>query len=305
MMVMLSRAVTRPLEELAEGVRAFAEGDSAHLLPYKGTREVRELSAAFGGMRKEILQANQSLLESERLATIGRMASSVSHDLRHYLACVYANSEFLASGNLAESDRNEILGEIRSAVNGTTELLESLLIFSRSGSDIRRSQQCLASVIEKAIGMIRAHPDAAAVELALQCCDPASTDALIDATQIERAVYNLLLNACQAPRSVCASPSVSINLEADETQLVIEVKDNGDGVPDIIRNTLFEPFVSEGKQKGSGLGLTLTQCIASEHGGNVILVSSCPGETIFRMSVARGSDVPLASASIRTRMGTL
>jgi signal transduction histidine kinase len=305
MMVMLSRAVTRPLEELAEGVRAFAEGDSAHLLPYKGTREVRELSAAFGGMRKEILQANQSLLESERLATIGRMASSVSHDLRHYLACVYANSEFLASGNLVESDRNEILSEIRSAVNGTTELLESLLIFSRSGPGIRRSQHCLASVIEKVIGMIRAHPDAAAVELTVQCCDPALTDAIIDATQIERAVYNLLLNACQAPRSGGASPSVSINLEADETQLVIEVKDNGDGVPDIIRNTLFEPFVSEGKQKGSGLGLTLTQCIASEHGGNVILVSTCPGETIFRMSVGRGSDVPLASASIRTRMGTL
>ena len=86
LMFLLSRAVTQPLEELAAGVRAFAEGDSAYLLPYRGTREVRELSTAFGGMRKEILQANQSLLESERLATIGRMASSVSHDLRHYLS---------------------------------------------------------------------------------------------------------------------------------------------------------------------------------------------------------------------------
>ena len=99
LMFMLSRAVTRPLEELAAGVRAFAEGDSAHLLPYRGTREVRELSGAFGGMRKRYGErVYQSLLESERLATIGRMANSVSHDLRHYLAAVYANSEFTYVG---------------------------------------------------------------------------------------------------------------------------------------------------------------------------------------------------------------
>ena len=71
-------------------------------------------------------------------------------------------------------------------------------------------------------------------------------------------------------------------------RLVLEVKDNGTGVPESIRTTLFEPFVSEGKQKGSGLGLTLAHCIAAEHGGEVILVSSRPGETIFRMSIACG-----------------
>jgi signal transduction histidine kinase len=305
LMFLLSRAVTRPLEELAAGVRAFAEGDSVHLLPYRGTREVRELSAAFGGMRKEILQANQSLLESERLATIGRMASSVSHDLRHYLAAVYANSEFLAAGNLGEKDRNEILGEIRSAVNGTTDLLESLLIISRSGPGIRRSQYSLASAIEKVMGMIRAHPDAAAVRFSVQSCDPGLTDAIIDATQIERAVYNLLLNACQASRSTGAEPTVWIDLEAYETELVIEVRDNGDGVPAGIRNSLFEPFVSEGKQKGSGLGLTLTQCIAAEHGGSVTLLRSTPGETVFRMSITRGGDVPLTLASTRTGTGML
>ena len=67
LMFLLSRAVTSPLEELAAGVRAFAEGDSSHLLPYKGTREVRELSTAFGGMRREIQHAHQSLIEAERL----------------------------------------------------------------------------------------------------------------------------------------------------------------------------------------------------------------------------------------------
>jgi len=305
LMIGLSRFVTRSLEQLAAGVRAFAVGDSTHQLPYRGTREVRELSTAFATMRREIIQANQALLESERLATIGRMASSVSHDLRHYLAAVYANAEFLASDGLSESERTEILAEVRSAVNGTTELLESLLIFSRTGPGIRRTRQSVAAIVDRAVGMVHAHPDAAGVRLSVERADAGQATALVDAKQIERAVYNLLLNACQAPRSGDAVSLVTVTLQTCESEIVIHVTDNGDGVPNGIRRTLFEPFVSEGKQKGSGLGLTLTQCIAAEHGGSVVLVSSRLGETIFRMSLAGDGDRPEASALSRTEMGTL
>src|SRR6185312_8663575 len=107
-------------------VRAFGTGDSEYSLPQNGTLEVHELSAAFSGMRKQIQETNRALLESERLATIGRMASSVSHDLRHYLAAVYANSEFLASHRLSEKERTEIFADIRAAVHGTTDMIESL-----------------------------------------------------------------------------------------------------------------------------------------------------------------------------------
>jgi nitrogen-specific signal transduction histidine kinase len=96
-----------------------------------------------------------------------------------------------------------------------------------------------------------------------------------------------------------------MDLEAYETELVIEVTDNGDGVPAGIRNTLFEPFVSEGKQKGSGLGLTLTQRIAVEHGGSVILLRSRPGETVFRMTLTRSADVSRTLASTRAGMEIL
>jgi signal transduction histidine kinase len=304
LMTVLSRAVTHPLEQLATGVRAFAAGDSAHLLPYRGTMEVRELSTAFAGMRQEILTTQQALLESERLATIGRMASSVSHDLRHYLAAVYANSEFLASGRLNEEERTEILTEIRTAVDGTTELLESLLIFSRSGPGIRRSPQLVATLMDRAISMVRAHPDAANVEFTFQNQSPVETVAVVDGKQIERAIYNLVLNACQTAHSHGEPARVAVSLDVRPAEIILGVMDNGDGVSESIRNTLFEPFVSEGKQKGSGLGLTLAQCIAAEHGGDVILVSSRPGETIFRMSIARGLAEQAATAEDRTRVKT-
>jgi signal transduction histidine kinase len=72
------------------------------------------------------------------------------------------------------------------------------------------------------------------------------------------------------------------------------VLDDGPGVPDDVRQSLFQPFVSEGKQKGTGLGLTLVNSIAVEHGGTAELLSTRPGETIFRMKIMRvsGSIVP-------------
>ncbi|HZB87297.1 MAG TPA: ATP-binding protein [Terracidiphilus sp.] len=292
LMIIMSRIVTRPLEELSRSVRAFGLGDVKYKVPRYGTQEVQQLSTAFASMRNEIQKANQAVLESERLATIGRMASSVSHDLRHYLAAIFANSEFLASDRLPARERAEIFADIRTAVNGTTDMIESLLIFSRTGAGIRRQPELMATLIERATDLIRLNPDAEGVTLTTHCGEPTDTAAVVDGKQIERAISNLLLNACQSVRALGASAHVAISLEARDYQMIVTVVDNGPGVPEKIRNSLFEPFVSEGKQKGTGLGLTLSHCIAVEHGGQVVLVSSRPGETIFQMRVARELATP-------------
>jgi signal transduction histidine kinase len=287
LMVILSRLVTRPLEELSKSVRAFGMGDSAYRVPRYGTQEVRQLSQAFASMRRRIQEANRALLESERLATIGSMASSVSHDLRHYLAAIYANSEFLASDRLSAKERAEIFADIRAAVLGTTDMIESLLIFSRTGSSVRRSPELMATLLERAAALVRAHPDAENVALVTGYGDPVETAVFVDGKQIERAIFNLLLNGCQAVRSPEELPTVTAILETHEQFMILNVIDNGVGVPEKIRTSLFEPFVSEGKQKGTGLGLTLAHRIAVEHGGDVTLLSSRTGGTVFQMKVAR------------------
>jgi signal transduction histidine kinase len=288
LMIALSRLLTRPLEDLSRSVRAFGMGDSSYRIPLYGTQEVRQLSTAFAGMRSEIQLANRARLEAERLATIGRMASSVSHDLRHYLAAIYANSEFLASDRLSLEERAEIFADIRAAVLGTTEMIESLLTFSRTGASVRRSPELMTTLLERAMALIKAHPDAHEVQWSTSYGDPTKTMAFVDGKQIERAVYNLLLNACQAVRVAGAPANVTVTLEARQEDMILSVIDNGAGVPETIRSNIFEPFVSEGKQKGTGLGLTLAHSVAMEHGGEVILLSSAPGKTIFQMKVNRG-----------------
>ncbi len=289
LMVGLSRVLTRPLEELSRSVIAFGVGDGEYRIPRYGTQEVRQLSTAFAEMRREIQQANRALVESERLATIGRMASSVSHDLRHYLAAIYANAEFLALHPLTEKERAEIFADVRAAVHGTTDMIESLLIFSKTGAHRRRSPEFLATLLERAAALVRAHPDAEGASIVTHCEDPAQTAMMADGKQMERAMCNLLLNACQSTRPDGKAHSVSARLEREGDDLLLYVTDNGEGIPETIRHNLFEPFVSEGKQKGTGLGLTLAHCIAVEHGGEVVLLHSVPGETIFQMKVARES----------------
>jgi len=81
---------------------------------------------------------------------------------------------------------------------------------------------------------------------------------------------------------------VTAVIATSEQSLTVTITDDGPGVSDTIRDNLFEPFVSAGKQNGTGLGLTLAQCVAEEHGGSVQLVSSRPGETVFVLTIARG-----------------
>jgi signal transduction histidine kinase len=285
LMLLLARMVTRPLELLATGVRAFGEGDPKHLLPSAGTQEVRYLSSVFSEMRDEIQKKNRALVESERLATIGRMASSVSHDLRHYLAAVYANAEFLASPMLPANERAELFDEIRLAVNGTTDMLDSLLIFGRTGTALQRVETSMTALANRAVALVRTHPDADRVTVRVK--PGADVTAAMDGKQMERAVYNLLLNACQSARQSSDRREVSVSVDGDETTASVTITDSGLGVAEGIRENLFDPFVSLGKQKGTGLGLTLAWSVAREHNGSVQVVSSRPGEAVFRLTVSR------------------
>jgi signal transduction histidine kinase len=285
LMMALSRIVTQPLEMLAHNVRAFGMGDPSHRLPENGTREVHELSTAFARMRTEILETSRALLKAERLATIGSMASSVSHDLRHYLSAVYANAEFLSTSSLSPEERSELFIDIQIAVHGATELLDSLLIFSKTGAAIRRERDSLPRIAEKAISVLRAHPDAEGVTIRMECDDPTGGYALVDAKQMQRAIYNLVLNACQSARRSDGRREVTVSIAAEGGTISLRFTDTGPGVAEHIRKSLFEPFVSDGKQSGTGLGLTLANAVVKEHGGAVRLLSSRPGETIFELSL--------------------
>src|SRR5258708_18171166 len=98
--------ITKPLDNLVSGVRALATGNYTYSITPEGTTEVAELSRAFAKMREELLNSQRQQIETERIAALGRAASSISHDLRHYLAAVVANAEFFLQAERLKTDKN-------------------------------------------------------------------------------------------------------------------------------------------------------------------------------------------------------
>jgi signal transduction histidine kinase len=275
----VSRTVTRPLEALVAGARALGQGDFTYSLTTEGAVEVRELSLAFDRMRGELKRTQAELIASDRLATIGRMASSVSHDLRHHLSAIYANAEFMSHPQAGAEERNELLIEVRDGVQGMTNLIESLLLFSQTGQVLQMRYESITQLVEKTVYSVHQHPECREVQIL--AADLPAVEAWVDSTKLGRALYNLILNACQAARNGKFRPVVEVSLAEEGGRVRIGVSDNGRGVPATIRHTLFQPFVSAGKENGVGLGLTLAQHIAQEHGGEVHLEDSVAGKTIF------------------------
>jgi signal transduction histidine kinase len=297
MLVSISQTLTHPIQTLVEGTRALALGNFDYRLSEDGVEEIRELSRAFERMRVEMKRTQNELIDSERLATIGRMASSISHDLRHYLSAMYANAEFMSSESLPQAEREELFLEVRAAVQGMTDLLDSLLLFTQTGRALHPAQESIDGVIQRAVSMARSHP--AARDVRIVVTGLTSIEAWIDAKKLGRAVYNLLLNACQAARRGKAQPLVTLNVAEDNKSIRIEVADNGPGVSESIRKTMFLPFVSEGKESGVGLGLTLAQQIAQEHGGTIELKETPEGSSVFTITLPKAALHALGAAADR------
>jgi signal transduction histidine kinase len=290
---LFSHTLTRPLATLVEGVRALGKGDYEYPLAARGSDEVAEVTEAFARMRAGLQETQRKLLDSERLATIGRMASSISHDLRHSLAAVMANAEFLSDNRRTAAERDELYHEVLLAVHQMTDLIDSLLEFSRNRDSLRPTYGDLEEVIQRSIQNVRANPEFHPVRISVN--KDGATDGWFDSRKLERVFQNLLLNACEAVPP--ESGEIRIDIHANKSAIEVRVADNGHGIPELVRERLFEPFVSQGKENGTGLGLTVVQKIVQDHGGDVKVESTSEEGTVFLIVLPGSRGTPIASST--------
>ncbi len=283
----LSHTFTRPLGNLVGGVRALEGGDFHHPLDSRGSDEVAELTRAFDRMRTSLLKSQRDLLESEQLATIGRMASSISHDLRHSLAAIVANSEFLCDSHLTPLQREELYQEVRTGVNLMTDLIDSLLEFARTRESLTPAYANVSETIQRSVMAVRLHPRHHNRSIDVLC--GLQVAGWFDQRKLERALYNLLLNACEAAPPLGGTVEVTAGEVAGS--ITISVADNGPGIAESIRDRLFHPFVSYGKENGTGLGLAVVQKIVQDHGGEIFVERTPQGRTVFRIVLNGHQDI--------------
>jgi len=276
---LISHTFTKPLADLVSGVRALEKGDFAYPLQIRSRDEVADLTLVFDRMRNTLQRSQQELLHAERLATIGRMASTISHDLRHPLTTILAYAEFQSESNLDSSQRKALYDEIRSAVTRMAELISSLLEFSKGQEALRLMHGDLTEALERTLNSIRLRPEFKGIEVTVS--NQGGSDGWFDFKKLDRAFYNLVQNACEAVPA--ESGKVQILARGVDNYVEILITDNGPGIPDSIREDIFQPFVTYGKEGGTGLGLAVVQKIVRDHGGKVEIAASGPSGTTFKL----------------------
>lgn len=274
--------ITRPMDNLLAGVRALARGDYGFSITPRGSSEVVELGTAFSKMRGELLASQRRQIETEQIAALGRAASSISHDLRHSLAAVVANAEFLYEAEKLKLDRDEIFDEIKIASEQMTELLDSLRELAREHRMLSLVTASLESVVRHAADAVLARPEFRNRLISIQASS--DTTGLFDSKKIERLFFNLLLNACEATSD---RGKINIEIKSLDSAFEVRIADDGVGIPASIRGTLFDPFISSGKSNGTGLGLAIVNKVVHDHYGSISVEQTGESGTVFLVRFPR------------------
>ena len=279
----VSRTITHPLDNLVAGVRALAAGDYAYSITPAGSSEAVELAESFSKMRGELLAFQRKQIETERVAAVGRAANSISHDLRHHLAALVANAEFLYEAQKLRLNRDEVYREIQTASEQMTELLDSLRDLAREQRNISPVNASMDHCVRRAIEAARARPELRDRDIFVS--STGDMTGVFDPKKMERALLNLAVNACEAVPNRLGK--ITFDIVSTAGTFEIRVSDNGPGIPLAIRNNLFDPFVSAGKANGTGLGLAIVSKIIADHGGDVSVESTSARGTTFLVKLPR------------------
>ncbi len=262
--------VLQPIKLLDRAAAEVVARNYRYRLPVSGSREVARLAATFNQMCDSIAKAQAELIQREQIDTIGRLATSLVHDLRNPLAAIYGGAEMLIDSHMPPEQTRRIANNIYRASNRVQELLRDLLNVSRG--EARQAEACrLRDIVDAAAESV----DVTGKNIRIRVAIDEPTEVVVDRTRVERVFVNLLSNAVEA---IPDGGDIFIYSKRGTDDLKVFVEDTGPGVPAQVRAQLFRPFVTAGKRSGLGLGLTLSRQTMLDLGGDLqLLQRSVPG----------------------------
>jgi two-component system NtrC family sensor kinase len=272
----------RPLQVLRARAREIAGGDYGRRTGVRSLDEIGDLARELDVMAEAVEEREHRLIRSERLATVGKMAAQVTHEVRNPLASIGLYAELLGDELAEGSESRRLVASISSEVDRLTEITETYLRFARLPQP-KLEREDVGSLVASVAEFARAELAQAHIELHLDL--PAEPlEVPVDENQLRQALLNLIRNAREA-MAEGGRLRIGVRREVDDTA-TITVTDSGPGIAAENLPKIFDPFFST-KAKGTGLGLALVQQIAVEHGGRVDVssndVSSEGQGTTFRL----------------------
>lgn len=276
--VSLLALFVKPMREMSAKIMAFREAPEAADTVMAASARRDEIGVAERELRHMQLQIQSALSQKAHLAALGLAVSKISHDLRNILASAQLFSDRLSS--VAEPTVQRLVPRVIDSVDRAIALCQSTLAYGKAvePQPMPRSfkLKTMADDVGAALGLGEGSP---------RWMNEVARDFLVyaDSEQLYRALLNLVRNAVEA---VTHSPPagggvISISARRDNGSSVIEIRDNGPGLPEAVRKRLFQPF-SSSRLRGTGLGLTIVAELIRGHGGKIALKESGQG-TVFEI----------------------
>ncbi len=271
---LLARRVTKPIKELADGTVRIASGDFSHRIAIDSRDEIGHLARDFNDMTGKLQQtqeaievANRKLVQSEKLAQIGRMAATIAHEIRNPLTSVKLNIQKVRSSEHLDDTEQEHMSLSEEGIAQIERFIKELLNFTRV-SDLQKARFAIDQVLDESVKLLRdvLAQKAVAVERRYAAGLP---EVLVDGDRLRQVFANILRNSAEA---LPGGGRITITTGTVETEagcrLRIRISDNGAGIPEKDWDTIFEPFFTT-KPQGFGLGLANARKIVEQHRGTI------------------------------------
>lgn len=282
---LVARRIMRPVADLDRAAAEIARQNYDYRVDVRSRDELGRLAETFNGMCESIQSAREELTRQERIATIGRLSTSIVHDLRNPLAAIYAGAEMLFDSNLSATHTRRLAANIYRASRGIQEMLQQLLNVSRGHSGV--AETCaLRDIVAAAWLTVEPVADAQKVKLITHLDD--HLECPLERARMERVFRNLFENAVEA---MPGGGAILVHAKSAASAILIAVKDTGPGIRPEVRSRLFQPFVTFGKKNGLGLGLALSRQTLLDHGGDLWAEPGGPGaEFAMRLPKTKGPE---------------
>ena len=279
--ILIARRLAQPIQQLTFYTRRFRAGVDEPPKIFAGGGEIGELSRAFSQMIADLRVSQDRLVQAGKLTVVGEMAAVMAHEVRTPLGILKSSGQLLARERNLSPEGREMVGFILSETERLNRLITTLIECARPRPPQFRSADVHA-IIRRSLELLEAQAAKRSIRLERDLnADP--SELICDAEQLLQVVLNLVLNAVQVLRQ---DGVVRISTRISGDDLVIEVADNGPGIPAEKRARIFDPFVTF-REGGIGLGLTVVQQTVRQHGGNVEVGASGMGGALFRISLPR------------------
>jgi GAF domain-containing protein len=263
---------------LTADVPLLAEGELVGILSVASrqahpfTPEERSLLRAIGhqlGTAVANARLRQEALAAERLAAVGRVATSVAHDLRSPLGGILRSAEFLARPELSPATRQKLSKAVVSLARRLLNTTQEILDYVRGEAlPLRRGPCRLDEFLDEVLAVLEVDFSDRGIEVVRDCGYDGTV--IMDPDRIAQVVYNIAANARDAMPN---AGTFTVATRTDGVKVELRFTDTGPGVPEEFRDRIFEPFFSLGKRAGAGLGLSIARRIVEEHGGRLWLES--------------------------------